>query len=442
MFRAIAIVLLGAVGLGCGVSSQPLDAEPIEARAVDAEPVDSEPADAGATQPPLYPFGARHSPVTPSVVANLKRIARIAPRLEGVFAKIGDSNSVNPNFFTCLVGSNVDLAGLTALQATIDHFKPGPSFTRVRRAARVGWSAGAAIAGAPSRLEKEINALSPRYALVLFGTNDIGNGTGDVFAFARNMFAIADQLIAKGVIPLLTTLPPRNDVAAADARMPEFDTVVHGIAQARQLPIMGLDAALRQLPTNGIGSDGLHLNVFASPAGTSRGCVFTHAGLAFGHNTRNLLALEMLSRARNAVETSMASDSTAASQQGAGTLADPFLITSLPFVDLRDTSKSGANRISTYPGCASTTDESGPEQLYKLVVSQPTPVKIQAFALNGADIDLHLMNSPTSGAGCVLRNDRQIATTLMPGTWWLSLDTHVVAGTPKPGEYLLTIVPQ
>lgn len=418
------------------------DAGAVDSGVADAgSPQDAGTVDAGSNEPALYSATARHSPITPSVVGNLKRIASIAPRLGNVFAKIGDSNTVNTNFFTCFSGVNVDLAGRTTLQPTIDHFKPGPSFTRVSQAATVGWSAGASIAGTPSPLENEVSALSPRYALVMFGTNDIGNGTGDAFTFARNMFSITDQLIAKGVIPLLTTLPPRDDVAIADARVPEFDAVVRGIAQARQVPLMDLDRAMRLLPSHGIGADGLHLNVFLN-AGSARGCFFTPAALAFGHNTRNLLALEALARARDAVDSSIAADATAPTQQGAGTLAAPFLLPSLPFVDLRDTSKMGANRISTYSGCASVTDESGPEQLYKLTVTVPTPVKIQAFALNGADIDVHLMSDPTSGAGCVLRNDRQIVTTLQPGTWWLSLDTYVAAGAAKSGEYLLSVVPQ
>ena len=195
----------------------------------------------------------------------------------------------------------------------------------------------------------------------------------------------------------------------------------------------------RTVPGHGLGPDGLHLNVYVS--GIVRGCAFTAAGLGFGHNNRNLIALESLSRAWQAVDSSVSPDATAPVQQGSGLLADPFLISSIPYVDLRDTSKSGVNRISTYPGCAAAQDESGNELLYKLNVTQATPVKIQAHALNGADIDVHLMNDPTSGAGCVLRNDKLIVTTLQPGTWWLSLDTFVSGGA-KSGEYLLSIVPQ
>ena len=164
--------------------------------------------DAGALAPIVYPFGVRHSPVTAAVTANLKRIAGLSTKQGNVFSRVGDSQTVSTNFMNCFAGANVDLNGLTPLQATIDQFKSGPSFTRVSLAATVGWSAGAAIAGAPSPLDQEVAAVSPRYALVMFGTNDIGDGTGDVFTFARRMFLITDQLIAAGVVPLLTTVPP------------------------------------------------------------------------------------------------------------------------------------------------------------------------------------------------------------------------------------------
>ena len=197
MSRAHPILWLTLVTCACGAPvDDPEDAGERDA-GFDAGLPDAGiiPTDAGSTEPAVYPFATRHSPITPSVVANLKRIAAIAPRLGNVFAKIGDSNSQSAQFLTCFSGPNVDLAGRTSLQPAIDHFKPGPSFTRVSQATTVGWSAGAAIAGTPSPLENEVNALSPRYAMVMFGTNDIGDSTGDVFKFARNMFSIADQTL-------------------------------------------------------------------------------------------------------------------------------------------------------------------------------------------------------------------------------------------------------
>lgn len=411
----------------------------VDAGTIDAGAPDGGKADAGPLPPTIYPFAVRHSPITPAVAANLQRIAGLGPaRNAGAFSKIGDSNTVSTQYLSCFGGTNVDLAGRTTLQPTIDAFKAAGSYARVSQSATVGWSAGAAITGTPAPLDTELAATNARYATVMFGTNDIGDGTGDVFRFARNMFAITDRLIAKGVVPLLTTLPPRDDSTAGDARLPEFEAVVHGIAQARQVPLMELDQAMRVLPSHGLGADGLHLNVFLVN-GSARGCHFTAAGLAYGHNVRNLLTIEALSRTRAAVEQGTALDPAGAAQQGSGTLADPFLIPSLPYTDVRNTAQS-ANRISNYPGCAAAAiDESGPEVLYKLVITQTRAVRIQVHALDTSDIDVHLMTDPASGAGCTIRNDKQIVTTLQPGTYWLSLDTYVTGGAAKSGEYLLTI---
>jgi lysophospholipase L1-like esterase len=368
----------------------------------------------------VYPFGARHSPLTASVAANLKRIAAQGKQTE-TFAKIGDSNTVNPNFLSCFANPELDVPELEP-----NHFDR-EAFSRVSLAAGVGWTAATALAGP---LDKELEAISPRYAVVMFGTNDLVARTGDLFSFARSLFAITDRLIAKGAVPILSTIPPRNDSVLADARVAEFNAVIHGIAQGRQVPLMDLERELRALPRHGLGRDGLHLNVY--PGGA---CVFTPAGLRFGHNVRNLLTLEALTRTWRAVAGSAALEPTARNQSGEGTLADPIAVSSLPFVDLRDTSTRGANRLAHYSGCGSSQDEAGNELLYRLTVDKPTPVRIRAISINGADVDVHLMSDASSGRGCVLRNDREIITTLQPGTWWLSLDTF----SERAGEYLLVI---
>ena len=390
--------------------------------------------DAGVTadfgEQVVYPFEARHSPLPPSVVANLRRIAGLAQRNNAAFSKVGDSNTVHLRFLTCFAGAKVDLDGRTGLQSTLDHFKASGSFTRASEAATVGWTSGSVLTGTPSALDREVAAFSPRYAVVLLGTNDIGNGSSDAFTFARNMFAITDRLIASGVIPILSTLPPLADAAAADERALELDAVVRGIAQARQVPLVDLGRAMRRLPSRGLGPDGLHFNVHHS-GGVARGCDFSNAGLAHGHNTRNLLVLEALARARAAVDFSIPADENALRLQGAGTAVNPFVVAAVPFVDFRDTA-NGALRASAV----------GPEYLYRLVVSEPTSLKIQAVSFNGAQIEVHLISDLSSAEGCVMGNSRQLVTTLQPGTWWLSVDTRVVAGAPKSGEYLLTIVRQ
>ncbi len=411
-----------------------------DAGAPDAGPPST--PDAGAPGPVLYPVGLRHSPLTASVAANLRAIAaRDATRRDDVFSKVGDSNTVNPNFLSCFAGANVDLDTHGELQPALAHFRAGDAgtttpFNRVSLSAVVGWSASAALAGSPSPLEQELAAVSPRFATVMFGTNDLQ--AMDVFAYGRNLFGVVDRLADAGVVPLVTSIPPRDDSATADAMLPWYTLVERGVAQARQVPFLDLEPSLRALPGHGLGPDGLHLEVY-TVGGAARGCVLPPAGLQHGHNVRNLLTLEGLARAWDATRGQPPPDDAAPTLAGQGSATAPFEIPSLPFVDLRDTRRDGAALIDAYPGCQSTTDESGREVLYRLTLTQPTRLRAFVVSLGNADVDVHLLTAPT-GAACVARNDKLLTQSLAPGTYWLSLDTYVTGGAPQAGEYLLAVM--
>ena len=53
--------------------------------------------------------------------------------------------------------------------------------------------------------------------------------------FERNMRTLTDRLLAQGVVPLLTTMPPDGDFFR---NVPVFSGVVRGIAQGRQVPLI------------------------------------------------------------------------------------------------------------------------------------------------------------------------------------------------------------
>ena len=409
--------------------------------ATDAGAEDAGAADAGR-QVLVYPVGPLHSPLTPAVASSLRAAAARGPALhDDVFAKVGDSNTVNTNYLSCFAGANVDLAGRAVLQPALDAFKGGAAgsttpFNRVSLAATVGWSAGAALSGTPSPLDSEVAAISPRFATVMFGTNDVG--FQDPYTFGRNLFTIADRLLAQGVVPIFTSVPRRDDSATADAWVPRYNLVTRGVAQARQVPFVDLHQALETVTAHGLGGDGVHLNVYA-PSG-ARGCVLTAAGLDYGHNTRNLLTLEALARARGAVLGEPAPDASGPLRRGDGTLASPLVIDSLPFVDVRDTRVDGERRVDVYPGCASTADESGPELWYRLELAQPATVRAFVVSREGVDVDVHLLSVPGDGQACLARNDKVVVRSLAAGTWWLALDTWVSGGVELRGEYLLAVL--
>lgn len=396
--------------------------------------------DGGSTAPERYPFGSVHSPITASVAASLAAIAQRAPAQANVFSKVGDSNTVNTSFVSCFAGANVDLAG-RPLQQTLDFFKAGDAgtttpFDRSSLAARVGWSASAAIAGNPSPIDREVATVHPRYAPVMFGTNDMQ--LNDLAGFGRNLFGVVDALLAHGVVPLVTSPPPRDDNATARADAPRYAAVARGVAQARQVPFIDLNLALQSVTAKGLGSDGIHLNVYA-PGGSARGCVLTATGLDYGHNTRNLLTLQSLDRARAALGGQPAPDAPGTPLAGAGTLGDPFIIPSLPFVDFRDTRAGATNRVSAWTGC-STANEGGPEFLYRLTLTQPANLRAVVVSLGTADIDVHVVDATGSAAGCLARADRVVTAPLAPGTYHLALDTFVTGGVPLSGEYLVAVL--
>jgi hypothetical protein len=394
--------------------------------------------DAGFTR---YPFNQLHSPITAGVVASLKAIEQRAPLAQSnVFSKVGDSNTVNTNFVSCFAGANVDLSG-RPLQQTLDFFKGGDAGTttpydRTSLAATVGWSAPAATAGNPSPIDNEVAAVHPRYAPVMFGTNDMQ--LGDIAGFGRNLFGVVDKLISLGVVPLVTSNPPRDDNATAGADAPRYAAIARGVAQSRQVPFIDLNAALQSVPGHGLGGDGIHLDVYA-PSGAARGCVLTAAGLTHGHNLRNLLTLESLDRARAALSGIPPPDTAASQLIGAGTLNDPFIITSLPFIDFRDTRVGAVNRVSAWTGCAAT-NEGGPEFLYRFTLGQQSTVRAIVVSLGTADIDVHIVDSTGNAAGCIARDDKVALTTLNAGTYYLALDTWVGSGGPLPGEFMVVLL--
>lgn len=403
----------------------------------DAAPV--LPDAAVVTGTPVYPFDREHSPLGPAAVENLRAIAARDPSAApDVFAKVGDSITVSRSFLDCFDGQSVDLGPYGDLEATRAHFAAGDAagtspFSRVSEAATVGWSVQAALRGEPSPLVRELTALGPRYAVVMFGTNDIENGAPNTY-FAQ-MRTLVDTLIGRGVVPILSTIPPRDDRAASDLQVPLYNGVVRGLAQSRQVPLVDLHRALSALPDHGLGPDNLHPS--AAPGGA---CVLTEAGLRGGYNVRNRLTLQALDRARGALEAAAAPDPEGPLRPGDGSAESPFAIDLLPFVEVRDTRTATTRRLDTYVGCASQADESGPEHLYRLDLLADQTVHAVVLDGDGVDVDLHLVVDPAEANTCLARHDRALDADLGPGTWFFVVDTFVPAGAaPAAGEYVLVV---
>lgn len=391
-------------------------------------------------EPTRYPHAALHSPMSKAVVDRLKAVLATTKGRPGVVAKVGDSLTVNSYFLGCFVGDDVRLGAYAHLEPTLAYFgatRADPrhsSYDRATLAAKVCWSSRHIVSGNPSPLDQELAFINPAFAVVLIGTNDTFPQGPELLDEKLNK--IIDVSLARGVTPLLTTLPQRTDTAEAEGLVPEMNTVIRAIAQARQLPLMDLFEALKDAPNHGLRNDGVHLQHHL--VGTAHGCWFDEQGLQKGINRRNLLTLEALDRVRRFIIEDEAPEKAPPPLAGEGTWQSPYEIDAFPFADDKDATKSQTSEVRAYR--CSTAYESGPEVVYRMSLKETMTLRARLFHGPGLDMDLHFMNSPGGGQHCTARGDKVLEVTAGPGTYYLSADTFMAGDKPQSGDYRLTIV--
>jgi len=219
------------------------------------------------------------------------------------FSKVGDSISASPKFLTPFNRGTYDLGDYQYLGGAINFFT-GPNgrgqnpFSAPSLAARNGWSTesvlnpanatpGVCRAG-ESPLVCEYRVNRPAVALIMFGTND--SGGMPVQTFQANMNRIVQISIDMGVIPVLSTIPPKRYNPATDGRVAQFNEVIVATARAYDVPLWNYGAAMRQLPNDGLSADGVHPSI--PPDGLSAN--LSTRNLNYGYPLRNLTALEVL----------------------------------------------------------------------------------------------------------------------------------------------------
>jgi hypothetical protein len=281
----------------------------------------------------------KSAPVVPRLDSRTEKQVRITLRRgkargnrPDVLAKVGDSITQSPAFLDPLGCGQWNLGRYRGLRPTIRLFAgrslPGRSrecravnsFSRDSAAALLNttssWALepGAAVDPAcrsgESPLACEVRLDRPTFAVILYGANDISIGVtlgGDPIPdFLTNMRAIVRAARRLGVVPVLSTLPPRAGSAEAEAMTERLNASLVPLARQLHAPLINLWRALAGLPAQGLW-DGLHLSVSGWPgcampcnpndcAPDCFGANFTKAGLAYGTDRRNLITLLTLRR--------------------------------------------------------------------------------------------------------------------------------------------------
>ena len=116
-----------------------------------------------------------------------------------------------------------------------------------------------------------------------------------------------------------------------------------------------------------------------------------------------------------------------------GTCVDSF-----PFNTSGSTSTSPLDAWSSY-SCAPSTNESGPEVVYEVQISEAGWLQVGVSDGYGVDVDVHIL-SALSPSDCVARGNHETGANVTPGTWYVVVDTWVSSsGTVYDGAYDLGI---
>jgi hypothetical protein len=253
-------------------------------------------------------------PYVSGMSANAQRIFAIGQargNRADVFAKVGDSLTVATWVFYPIGWGQQQLGAYGDLQGVIAYFSRTPardqnSFAQISLAAENGWTSASVLNPANANpnscqagetpLACEYRLVRPSVALILLGTNDVASMSAA--DYQANMQRIVDFSAQQGVIPILTTLPPRMGF---EAQVNEFNAILRMLSQQNGVPLLDYGAAMLPLPNQGLSADGVHPSWASVEGDWASAAHFSPANLQYGYTLRNLTALYALQAVWQAV---------------------------------------------------------------------------------------------------------------------------------------------
>jgi hypothetical protein len=223
-----------------------------------------------------------------------------------VFTVVGDSISVSASFLQA-VGERREVLGEYAfLEDTIAHYRDGRinSFARRSQSAGVGWAAWGVLSPdlastscqvGESPLLCEYRQSRPSVAIIMFGTNDAGYRTAE--QYRADLTRIIDITLQRGIIPVLSTPPPRPDTPEM---IQSYRQVVMSLGDVYELPVIDYFTWMQELPQMGLAFDNIHPSTPAQ--GYEASAIFDGSYLQYGYVARNLAVLLSLHEVLHVVQ--------------------------------------------------------------------------------------------------------------------------------------------
>jgi GDSL-like Lipase/Acylhydrolase family len=141
-------------------------------------------------------------------VEAMKKVRAKFTGTPGTFAQFGDSITVTMAFWAPLEGTPKNMSPETAaaLQSVRKHMKPecwrqwkGPEF---------GSDGGMTVRWALDNIDKWLTTLNPEAALIMFGSNDVGQM--EVAEYETKLRQVVERCLKNGTVVILSTMPPRS----------------------------------------------------------------------------------------------------------------------------------------------------------------------------------------------------------------------------------------
>jgi lysophospholipase L1-like esterase len=169
----------------------------------------------------------------PDWVGPMKEVHAKFTGTPGTLALFGDSISVSLAFWSPLQGSPKNMSDdMKANHALVKEYLKPDCWSKWR-GPKYGNNGRMTIRWADENVATWLKDLNPEAAVIMFGTNDLGELRRD--EYERKTAAVVDRCLKNGTVVILTTPPPRSGHLE---KSKDFADAVREVAKKKKVPVI------------------------------------------------------------------------------------------------------------------------------------------------------------------------------------------------------------
>ena len=157
----------------------------------------------------------------------------------GTFAHFGDSITVTLAFWSGLEWKPKNLSAEAAKAYDLVKRYQKPECWRAWKGPDFGNQGSMTIRWADENVDKWLSKLNPEVALIMFGSNDVGQL--DLKEYTAKTRSVVERCLKNGTVVILSTMPPRSGQVEKSA---QFAAAVRSLAAELHVPLSDYHAAI------------------------------------------------------------------------------------------------------------------------------------------------------------------------------------------------------